>query len=107
MTPNTGGGRIVLAVPAAVANNYVESELYAGWLYAAVATPSGGFYGLFVTKDFGANWTQIQLDSLPPILPEADFKEAIPVQPGAVNGNSPAPIRDHRRWPRRGRLWQR
>ncbi len=88
VNPNTGGGRIVLAVPAAVANNYLESELYAGWLYAAVATTTGGFDGLFVTKDFGENWTQIQLDGLPPILSEADFKEAIPVQPGDVNAQA-------------------
>ena len=30
-------------------------------------TRIGGFDGLFVTKDFGENWTQIQLDSLPPL----------------------------------------
>ena len=83
--PNGGGGKVVLAVPAAT-NNYLESEMYAGWLYAAVATPSGGFDGLFVTKDFGQNWTQIVLDSLPP-LGRQPYNEAVPVQPGDVNAN--------------------
>ena len=88
--PNGGEGTIVLAVPAAT-NNYVESEIYAGWLYAAVATPSGGFDGLFVTKDFGENWTQIQLDSLPPFRPGSPTIEAVPVQPGDVNANGTIP----------------
>ena len=74
-TPNgSNDGKIVLVVPAAT-NNYVESELYAGWLYAAVATTAGTFDGLFITKDFGENWTQIQLNSLPPI---AGYNEAVP-----------------------------
>ena len=61
-------GRIVLAVPRRRPTITSKSEIYAGWLYAAVATASGGFDGLFMTKDFGENWTHIQLDSLPPIL---------------------------------------
>ena len=89
-TPNGAEGKIVLAVPAAT-NNYVESELYAGWLYAAVATSSGGFDGLFVTKDFGENWTQIQLDSLPPLAADGTYNEAVPIQPGDVNANAPDP----------------
>ena len=89
-TPNgSNDGKIVLVVPAAT-NNYVESELYAGWLYAAVATTAGTFDGLFVTKDFGENWTQIQLNSLPPI---AGYNEAVPtaattnVVPYNITGN--------------------
>ena len=35
--------------------------LYAGWLYAAVLDPSGTFNGLYMTKDFGANWTKVRL----------------------------------------------
>ena len=88
-SPNGGEGKIVLAVPAAT-NNYVQSELYAGWLYAAVATSSGAFDGLFMTKDFGENWTQVQLDSLPPL---GVYHDAVPVQPGYVNapsGGTPA-----------------
>ena len=56
-TPNGAEGRIVLAVPAPT-GNAAEDAIYAGWLYAAVATPTGGFFGLFVTKDFGQNWTR-------------------------------------------------
>ena len=75
ITPNGLEGKIVLAVPAAF-NNTAESETYAGWLYAAVATAGGSFDGLFVTKDFGENWTKIQLNSLPPL---ADgYNEAVP-----------------------------
>ena len=69
----------------------MESEIYAGWLYAAVATSSGGFDGLFVTKDFGANWTQITLDSLPTIPADDNYNEAVPVQPGDVNANGTVP----------------
>ena len=75
-TPNLGFGKIVLAVPAAT-NNEAESETYSGWLYAAVATSVDTFDGLFVTKDFGENWTQIQLNSLPPL---ADgYNQAVPI----------------------------
>ena len=43
-----------------------RTPIYAGWLYAAVATPAGGFDGLFVTKDFGQNWTEVRIPTLPP-----------------------------------------
>ena len=46
-------------MPAATNNRW--NQIYAGWLYAAVATPTGGFDGLFVTKDFGENWTQVNI----------------------------------------------
>ena len=39
-----------------------RDAIYSGWLYAAVSTPSGGFDGLFVTKDFGQNWTNTGLN---------------------------------------------
>ena len=52
-----------------------ENQLYEGWLYAAVATPTGGFDGLFVTKDFGQNWTQVGIKTLPP---HAAYQQAIP-----------------------------
>ena len=59
----TPKGRITLAVPAE-GNTPVERTLYAGWLYAAVLNPGGGsFNGLYMTKDFGANWTKVQLPS--------------------------------------------
>ena len=80
-TPNGGEGKIVLAVPAST-NNYASSQIYAGWLYAAVATSTGGFDGLFMTKDFGENWTHVALPSLPPLGP---YNEAVPTQ----NPNNP------------------
>ena len=63
-TPNGAEGRIVLAVPDAT-GNAVQDPIYAGWLYAAVATPDGAFFGLFVTKDFGQNWTKVRIPTLP------------------------------------------
>ena len=64
-SPNGSGGRIVLAVPSST-DFADQNAIYSGWLYAAVSTPSGGFDGLFVTKDFGENWTQISIDTLQP-----------------------------------------
>ena len=64
ISPNGAGGRIVLTVPA-VTSSAVENAIYSGWLYAAVTTSAGTFDGLFVTKDFGQNWTQVGLTTLP------------------------------------------
>ena len=64
-TPNGAEGRIALAVPAPTGNAVEDADLR-GWLYAAVATPTGGFDGLFVTKDFGENWTEVNIPTLPP-----------------------------------------
>jgi DNA-binding beta-propeller fold protein YncE/subtilisin-like proprotein convertase family protein len=70
-TPNGPKARIILAKPA-LTGNPLEDILYEGWLYAAViSTPTivtadnqlvqgGHLDGLFVTKDFGQNWTRIQ-----------------------------------------------
>ena len=46
--------------------NTAANEVYEGWLYAAVSTPTGGFDGLFMTKDFGQNWTKVGLNTLAP-----------------------------------------
>jgi subtilisin-like proprotein convertase family protein len=65
-SPNGAEGRIVLAVPAFDPNaGAAANAIYSGWLYAAVSTSTGGFDGLFVTKDFGQNWTQVNLATLP------------------------------------------
>jgi len=60
-TGSSGGGRIVLArptpLPSTSARFDVENTLYEGWLYAAVASPSGNLTGLFLTKDNGQTWT--------------------------------------------------
>ena len=65
-SPNGANGRIVLAVPQPT-GNAVEDSQYAGWLYAAVSTTSGGFDGLFMTKDFGQNWVNLGIKTLPPV----------------------------------------
>ena len=73
-TPNGAEGRIVLAVPSAT-GNAAEDPIYEGWLYAAVATPNNTFFGLFVTKDFGQNWTEVSIPSLPALTATA---QAVP-----------------------------
>ena len=88
-TPNGAQGRIVLAVPAPT-GNAAQDPIYAGWLYAAVATPAGGFFGLFVTKDFGQNWTKVRIPTLP--------RSRDPVQPGHPHQRRrPARLPDPRR----------
>ena len=74
-TPNGAQGRIVLAVPAPT-GDAVQDQIYSGWLYAAVATPAGGFFGLFVTKDFGQNWTKVRIPTLPQV-PGIPFNQDI------------------------------
>jgi len=73
-TPNGAEGRIALAVPNATGNAALD-PIYEGFLYAAVSTPSGAFFGLFVTKDFGQNWTEIHIPTLPAVTTIA---QAIP-----------------------------
>jgi subtilisin-like proprotein convertase family protein len=77
-TPNGDKGRITLAHPAVLGD--VAKDLgYQGWLYAAVATEAGALDGLYVTKDFGQNWTKIRLpletsSRLPAAVPTNDFE---------------------------------
>ncbi len=63
-TPNGAQGRIQLAVPTAT-GNIAQDAVYAGWLYAIVATPAGALDGIFVTKDFGQNWTEVRIPTEP------------------------------------------
>ena len=71
--PNGPGDlRIILAMPSRT-GNAVQDAIYAGWLYAAVDT--GPAIGLFMTKDFGQNWTAVRTGTLPP---DANFNQAIP-----------------------------
>jgi large repetitive protein len=59
--PNGTGGRITLAKPALTGNPVLDAQ-YETWLYAAVSDVNGtGFDGLYLTKDNGENWTQVQL----------------------------------------------
>lgn len=55
-----GAGRIVLATPP-LTGNPLQDILYQGWLYDAVVAANNTLAGLFVTKDFGQNWTQVHL----------------------------------------------
>ena len=86
--PNSGSdGRIVLSMPAAT-GNAVEDALYGGWLYAAVTGTGGNFVGLFMTKDYGQNWTNVNLSTLPP---DANFHQAIPTNDITTGAGGPFP----------------
>jgi subtilisin-like proprotein convertase family protein len=61
-TPNGANGRIVLAKPALTGSAILDTQ-FETWLYAAVSGSDGTFNGLYLTKDNGANWTKIQLDT--------------------------------------------
>ncbi|MBL8865622.1 MAG: proprotein convertase P-domain-containing protein, partial [Planctomycetia bacterium] len=67
-TPNGAKGRIVLAAPV-FEDTDLENSFYQGWLYAFVATTQGATDGLYVTKDFGRNWTKVNLPVFQPNLP--------------------------------------
>ena len=45
--------------------NAAEDDVYEGWLYALVANPAGALHGIFVTKDFGQNWTEVNIPTEP------------------------------------------
>jgi subtilisin-like proprotein convertase family protein len=74
-SPDGVKARITLAKPAAT-SNALKNFLYQGWLYALVATPTSqalanrpadpkgalaDYNGLYMTKDFGQNWTRVDL----------------------------------------------
>ena len=98
--PNTTPGKVVLSVPTPT-GNAVQDAIYEGFLYAAVATQAGGFYGLFVTKDFGENWTQVQTPTLAPL---GNYNQSVPSNliPGSTasagNTNVNYPITDNYLW---------
>jgi subtilisin-like proprotein convertase family protein len=66
-SPNGGFGRILIAKPT-LTLNATQDVMYSGWLYAVVSNPgNSGIQGVYVTKDFGQNWTQIQLRTMEPL----------------------------------------
>src|SRR5262249_54114462 len=86
-TPNGAKGRISLATPGlttiAGASVKIQDLAYQGWLYALVATPGGKLDGVYVTKDFGQNWTKIR-------IPRRQFDAADPLtQRPSNNDNLP------------------
>ena len=65
VSPNGTNGRIILTkpnlIPSTSPNALIENQLYEGWLYALVVNTGDTLNGLYVTKDFGANWTKVAL----------------------------------------------
>lgn len=59
-TPSNATGRIVIATPA-LTGDPLRDSLYKNWLYALV---TGTTNLLYVTKDNGRTWTQVQLPQL-------------------------------------------
>jgi subtilisin-like proprotein convertase family protein len=72
--PNGAKGRITLVTPFAT-GNALQDTLLKGWVYAAVVTTGGHLDGLYLSKDFGGNWTKVR-------LPEFQFQST---------GNPPQP----------------
>lgn len=66
-TPNGAKGRIVLAKPE-LTGNPAQDLQYAGWLWVGTVATSGNVNGLYLTKDFGQNWTRVRTPTLPPVL---------------------------------------
>ncbi|MCY2953695.1 MAG: proprotein convertase P-domain-containing protein [Planctomycetota bacterium] len=95
VTPNWTNSRIVLAKPAATGVP-VQDLLYQGWLYAVVVTAApddpvarsvhdgGQFVGLYLTKDFGQNWTRVQLKNYQPANPPSGYHDAVPTNDAAA-----------------------
>lgn len=65
-SPNGGLGRIQLATLIPTGNR-VHDDIYQEWLYAVVSTPDSHLSAVYVTKDFGANWTSVRIPTLPPV----------------------------------------
>jgi len=66
-TPNGAYGRIALAKPF-LTGNAAEDLNYQGWLFAGVIDGSSHFQGLYVTKDFGQNWTKVGIPNVAPVV---------------------------------------
>jgi subtilisin-like proprotein convertase family protein len=64
VNPSGARGVIKLAKPALVPpsdpNADLKNLIYSGWLYALTADPAGST-NLYLTKDFGRNWTLVRL----------------------------------------------
>jgi hypothetical protein len=58
--PTGAKGMIKIAVPA-FTNNPLLNTFYSGWMYATVADTQGSYDGLYVTRDFGRNWTRADI----------------------------------------------
>jgi subtilisin-like proprotein convertase family protein len=89
VNPNGTNAGITLGT-VALTGDPIADLLYEGWLYAAVANADGSLKGLYLTKDAGANWTQIQLPIFVP-QPNTAFPsndESLPnANPAGVQGS--------------------
>jgi len=93
-SPNGAFGRIQLVTPF-LTGNPVRDAVYEGWLYAVVITPDSHMRGVYLTKDFGRNWTQVRIPTLPPVGPAGRaFPQAVPSNDVGLNdydiGGGPA-----------------
>ena len=64
-TPNGAQGRIVLAVPAPTGNAAAGRRSTRAGSTRPSPPPTAASIGLFVTKDFGQNWTKVRIPTLP------------------------------------------
>src|SRR5262249_45127314 len=64
-SPTANAGRILLAAPVKT-NNPLQDLNYQGWIYATVVTVGGDLRGLYMSKDFGQNWTQVKIPNFEP-----------------------------------------
>ena len=80
LNPNNNlNGRISLASPAKTGNK-LEDTFYQGWIYAAVDTGPG--LGLYMSKDYGLNWTLIPVpDPITPLTYANDGFDVLQVDP--------------------------
>ena len=79
LSPNGNNGRIALATPVKTGNP-LQDTFYQGWIYAAVA--SGPGVGLYMSKDYGLNWTLIPVPTgAPPITYANDGYMTLQVDP--------------------------
>ncbi|WP_020470586.1 proprotein convertase P-domain-containing protein [Zavarzinella formosa] len=62
-TPNGAKGRIVLVTPQFINGNPLANLYYKDWVVAAVSTTAGKLDGVYVSKDKGANWTKLNLNT--------------------------------------------
>ncbi|MDR3638959.1 MAG: proprotein convertase P-domain-containing protein [Isosphaeraceae bacterium] len=82
-TPNgaLNGIRYVLAKPA-LTGNPDQDQMYEGWLYVAAVNSSNVLQGVYVTKDYGENWTQVQI---PGFVTSGNYTLAVPSNSGGAN----------------------
>jgi subtilisin-like proprotein convertase family protein len=63
-----GKGRVLISAVQPSTSNTLGNSLYAGWLYAAVVSATGSLE-LYMTKDYGQNWTRAVLPISVPVAP--------------------------------------